>query len=86
MRVLRDINIPIKIVIYLLASLALVWRLSDLVEEVSVGTIKMSMGPYHLSGNDALLAQVIIIGFLALLLLGTRKNFVLLVSHRTNNS
>ena len=76
MQASRDINTPIKIAIYFTALLALVWRLSDLVEEVSVGAIKMSMGPYHLSGNDALLAQILIIGFLAFFLLITRKSIV----------
>ena len=85
MRVLRDIYTLTNIAIYLIALLALVWRLSDLVEEVSVGIIKMSMGPYHISGNDALLAQVLIIGLLALLLLMIRKNIVLAVFHRTKN-
>jgi hypothetical protein len=76
MRILKDIYTPVKITIHLIALLALAWRLSDLVEEVSVGAIKMSMGPYHLSGNDALLAQILIIGFLAFFLLITRKSIV----------
>ena len=86
MRVLRDINIPIKIAIYLISLLLLVWRLSDLVEEAAVGAIKMSMGPYEVSGNDAILTQVLIIVFLAFVVLIARKNILHAYPHSSQDS
>ncbi len=85
MRVLRDINIPIKIAIYLISLLLLVWRLSDLVEEGSVGAVKMSMGAYHISGNGAILVQTIIIGLLAFMVFITHKNLLRAFSNRSHD-
>ncbi|MEH6559204.1 MAG: hypothetical protein V7459_15920 [Oceanicoccus sp.] len=79
-------DITVKVMIFLMSLFALVWRLSDLVDEVSQGVVKMSVGVYQIRGNDALLAQVLIIGLLVLLLFVTRKNILLVFPHRSKNS
>ncbi|MFT7266331.1 MAG: hypothetical protein ACI9A2_004422 [Halioglobus sp.] len=47
-----------------LSLLMLVWRASDLLEEVITGTPKMSIGKWHITGTDAVVVQIVIIGFL----------------------
>jgi hypothetical protein len=47
-----------------LSLLTLIWRASDLVEEAITRTPKMSMGKWHLTGSDAVVVQIVIIGVL----------------------
>ena len=42
----------------------LIWRLSDLVEEAITGTLKMSIGTWVITGGDAVVVQLVIIGAL----------------------
>jgi hypothetical protein len=48
-----------------LSLLALIWRLSDLVEEAITGTPKMSMGTWIITGVNAVVVQLVIVGVLA---------------------
>jgi hypothetical protein len=48
-----------------LSLLTLIWRLSDLLDEAIAGTPKMSLGPWLITGGDALVAQIVIIAVLA---------------------
>ena len=48
-----------------LSLLTLIWRLSDLVEEAIAGTPKMSMGRWLITGCDAAVVQIVIVGVLA---------------------
>jgi hypothetical protein len=48
----------------LLSLLTLLWRLSDLVEEAITGTPKMSMGTWLITGGDAVVVQIVIVGVL----------------------
>ena len=48
-----------------LSALTLIWRLSDLVEEAITETPKMSMGTWLITGDDALVTQIVIIAVLA---------------------
>jgi hypothetical protein len=79
------IKVPIKITIFLGSLSALIWRLSDLVEEASVGAVKMSMGAYHISGNGAILVQVLIIGVLAFMVFITYKNILQACTYRSQD-
>ena len=47
-----------------LSLLALIWRLSDLIEEAISGAPKMSMGTWLITGGDAVAAQIAIVGVL----------------------
>ena len=47
-----------------LSLLALIWRLSDLIEEAITGTPKMSMGTWVITGGDAVVVQIVIVGVL----------------------
>jgi hypothetical protein len=48
-----------------LSLLTLIWRLSDLFEEVITGTPGMSIGTWLITGGDALVTQIVIIVVLA---------------------
>jgi hypothetical protein len=48
----------------LLSLLTLIWRLSDLIEEAITGTPKMSMGTWLITGGDAVVVQIVIVGTL----------------------
>jgi len=79
------IKVPIKITIFLGSLPTLIWRLSDLVQEASVGAVKMSMGAYHISGNGAILVQVLIIGVLAFMVFITHKNILQACTYRSQD-
>ena len=80
------VDVSIRIIIFLSSLLALIWRLLDLVDEASLGAVKMSMGAYHISGIGAILVQVLIIGVLAFMVFITHKNILQACSHRSKNS
>lgn len=82
MKRFRRVNFWLKISVFITLFLALVWRISDFLEEVSVGVIKMSIGPYHLNGNFAVLAQLLIISLLAAILYIVQKNIYRVNFHR----
>ena len=86
MRFLKTIHAPIKVTILIISLLAIIWRLSDFVEDVSAGAVKMIMGAYHVHGNGAILAQLLIIGLLALVVFITLKNILTAQSHRPQDS
>ncbi|MEH6611282.1 MAG: hypothetical protein V7696_18060 [Halioglobus sp.] len=44
--------------------LLLIWRLFDLVEEAITGTLKMSIGTWGITGVDAGVVQLVIVGAL----------------------
>jgi len=48
-----------------LSLLALIWRLSDLVEEATAGTPKMSMGIWIITDGAAVVVQIVIVCVLA---------------------
>lgn len=48
-----------------LSILALIWRLSDFIEEAITGTLKMSMGTWIITGVHAEVVQLVIVGVLA---------------------
>jgi hypothetical protein len=52
-----------------LSLLALIWRLSDLIEEAITGTPKMSMGTWVITGGDAAVVQIVIVGVLGCIVL-----------------
>lgn len=54
----------IRSTLLFLSLLALIWRLSDLVEEAITGTPKMSMGTWIITGGDAVAVQIVIVGVL----------------------
>jgi hypothetical protein len=47
-----------------LSLLTLIWRLSDLVEEAITRTPKMSVGTWVITGVDAVVVQLVIVGAL----------------------
>jgi hypothetical protein len=47
-----------------LSLLTLIWRMSDLVDEATSGTPKMSLGTWLITGSDAVAVQIVIVGFL----------------------
>ena len=86
MRAPGAIKVCMKITIFLISLPALIWRLSDLVEEATVGAVKMSMGTYHISGNGAILAQALIIGLLTFMVFITHKNVLQAFSDRSQDT
>ena len=85
MRAPGAVDVSIRIIIFLSSLLALIWRLLDLVDEASLGDVKMSMGAYHISGNGALLVQVLIIGVLAFMVFITHKNILQACTYRSQD-
>ena len=55
----------IRTSLLLLSLLTLIWRVSDLIEEAIVGTPKMTMGTWFITGVDAAVIQIVIIAVLS---------------------